>query len=139
MGRTWSKVMKRRCCLAGLGLVLLLTAPEPAAAQSNGIVLWDRHIAGALNELLLSDNPCQRGPYRLYRQTCVVNELNINLDQLRSYPVTTLDEIALFVHRYHDLNLNSELQPGTQLKLRANLSNVYKEEAEVQLSLRFRF
>jgi hypothetical protein len=134
------KAMKRRWCLAGLGLGMLLTCPQPAGAQStNGVVLWDRHIAGALHELLLSDNSCTLGPFRLFRQTCIGNELNINPDRLDDYPLTTLDEFALFVHRYHDLNLNRELQPGTQIKLRANLSNVYKEEAEIQLSLRIRF
>ena len=131
--------MNWRCCLSGLGVGLLLVAAGPAAAQSNAMVLWDRHIAGAMNEALLSDDACTLGPYRLYRQTCVGNELNINLDQLDQHPVTTLDEIALFVHRYHNLNLNRDLQPGTQLKLRANLSNVYREEAEIQLSLRIRF
>ncbi len=103
------------------------------------MVLWDRHIAGAVHELLMSDNACHLGPFRLYRQTCVGNELNIDPDQDTVFPLTTLDEIALFVDRHKDLKLNRELRPGTQLKFRARLSNIYNEEAEVQLTLRVRF
>ena len=45
----------------------------------------------------------------------------------------------MFVYRHKDLKLNQEIRPGTKLKFEANLSNIYKEEAAVRLSLRIRF
>ncbi len=113
-------------------------AAGPAAAQGGGMVLWDQHFAVSMNELLISDDDCRQGPYRLYRQTCVGNELNITLEREDRHQ-TLLDRVALFVHRYKDLNLNQELRPGTGIKLKAKLSNLYKQEAEVRVTLRIQF
>ena len=123
--------------LSVLGLIALLPAAG-ARAQDNGMVLWDRHVALSMNEALLSDDVCRSGPYRLYRQTCVGNELNITLDR-EDRNDTLLDQLAITIHRYRYLNMNRDLGHGAKFKVRAKLSNLYKQEAEVQVSLRVPF
>ena len=121
--------------LIGATLVLLAL---PARAEEAGMVLWDQHLALSMNEALISDDPCHAGPYRRYRQTCVGNELNISLDR-EFRQETLLDEIALMVHRYRYLNLNREITPGTSFRFKAQLSNLYRQEAEVRLTFRVLF
>ena len=120
-------------------MALPLLCAGPAAAQSAGMVLWDLHLAGNANELLVSDDRCREGPYRLYRQTCVGNELNITLERDDERDETLLDRVVVFVDRYKDLNLDRDLSPGTKFKLKAKVSNLYQQEAEVRITLRVRF
>lgn len=120
-------------------LVLAALYAGPAAAQSGATVLWDLHLAGTMNELLVSDDHCREGPYRLYRQTCVGNELNITLERDDEREDTLLDQVVVFVHRYKDLNLDRDLSPGTKFKVKAKVSNLYQQEAEVRVTLRIRF
>ncbi|MDX1575987.1 MAG: hypothetical protein R3285_07325 [Kiloniellales bacterium] len=118
--------------------VLGLFGGPDAGAQETGMVLWDRHVAVTMNEALLSDDVCRAGPYRLYRQTCVGNELNITLDREDRHN-TLLDHLAITIHRYRYLNMNRDLGRGAKFKVRAKLSNLYKQEAEVRVSLRVPF
>ena len=121
-----------------LSAVVLAASGAPAAAQGGAVVLWDQHIASAMNELLLSDEGCRGGPYAASRQACLGHQLNLSFERHPFY-VTTLDQIALFVDRHRDLKVNKEIRPGTELKLNARLTNVYNEEAEVRLKLEIRF
>lgn len=122
-----------------LGLCLTATAKATAAQERDGrIALWDMHLASSMSELLLSDDFCHTGPYRLYRQTCVGNELNITLER-DDRNDTLLDRVAIFVHRHKDLNLAQEVAPGTKFRLKAKLSDLYDQEAEVSLTLRMLF
>lgn len=128
---------KRTCIMGVLGLSVLLQGPG-AQAQEPGMVLWDQHVALTMNEALLSDDMCRSGPYRLYRQTCVGNELNITLDREDRHN-TLLDHLAITIHRYRYLNMDRDLGSGAKFKVRAKLSNLYQQEAEVQVSLRVPF
>ena len=120
-------------------MALITLCASPAAAQNGGVVLWDLHLAGNMNELLVSDDSCREGPYRLYRQTCVGNELNISLERGGEHDETWLDRVVVFVHRYKDLNLDRDLSPATRFKVKAKLSNIYQQEAEVRVTLRVQF
>lgn len=130
-------MVKRICLIVVLGLPVLFGA-RMASADGTAMVLWDRHVARSMNEALLSDDNCRYGPYRLYRQTCVGNELNISLERQERYD-TLLDEVAVMVHRYRDLNLKRDIRPGTRIRFKARLSNIYKQEADIRLSLRVQF
>lgn len=128
---------KQKSVLGMLGVLVLLPAAD-GRAQEAGMVLWDRHVALSMNEALLSDDVCRSGPFRLYRQTCVGNELNITLDR-EDRNDTLLDHLAITIHRYRYLNMNQDLGHGAKFKVRAKLSNLYKQEAEIQVSLRVPF
>jgi hypothetical protein len=122
-----------------LVLMLTLTGARPALAQDNVITLWDQHIASAMNEMLIGDNQCRFGPYFIYRQTCITNQLNITLERDPFERLTMLDRVAILVYKYRDLNLDQQLATNTELKFKLSLANIYQQEARAHLSLRFTF
>lgn len=129
-------MLRRSFSTAVLAIVVMLGAAE-ARAEPDDMVLWDLHVAPSMDQALLSDE-CRFGPYRLYRQTCVGNELNITLDREQRFN-TVLDRVALTLHRYRYLNMNQNLGNGAKFRVKAQLSNLYKQEAEVRVSLRVPF
>lgn len=132
--------MALRFCLRGAGLALLIgVAPFPAQAESGRIVLSEQQLAVAIRRVSVTDEVCDVGPYALYRQTCVSSELNISPDRESYQQVTMLDRVALFVYRYKDLNLRQDITPGARILFRASLSNIYQQEAYVELRMRVRF
>lgn len=123
----------------GFALCGVAWAGPAGAQEADGRTqLWDMHLAGSMSEQLLSDDMCHTGPYRLYRQTCVGNELNITLERDVRHD-TLLDQVAVFVHRHKDLNLAREIRPGTKFRFKASLSDLYDQEAEVRVTLRVLF
>jgi hypothetical protein len=122
-----------------LVLMLALSGARPALAQENVITLWDQHIASAMNEMLISDDQCRFGPYVLYRQTCVTNQLNITLERDPFQRLTLLDRVAILVYKYRDLNLDQQIARNTELKFKLSLANIYQQEARAYVSLRFNF
>lgn len=131
---TWARLSATVLLLA-LGLAM----PRPALAQDDVITLWDQHIAGAMNEMLTGDDQCRLGPYFLYRQTCVTNQLNITVERDPFERLTMLDRVAILVYKYRDLNLDRKVATNTELKFKASLANIYQQEARVHMSLRFNF
>ena len=132
--------MSLRFCIRGAALALLLAAtPQPAAAQLEHIALSNQQLVAALDRAAVADEGCYRGPYTLYRQTCVSSELNISPERPDYQQLTVLDRMALFVYRYKDLNLRQELTSGAKVFFKAGLANVYDQEAYVELRLRLRF
>jgi hypothetical protein len=117
-------------------LGLLLTLPTVSAAKAQSIVLWDSGIAAAVRSQVQEPEAC--GPYDLYRPQCAEHRLRFGDDD-DDWRLTTLDHLVLFVHRYKDVNLKSELRPGTQLKFQANMLSLYEQEAKARLELRVRF
>jgi hypothetical protein len=110
-----------------------MLAARGAQAQTT-IVLWDRGIAAEINRQLVDDEACRTNPYDPFRPTCAGDDQGSGGNR-----VTTLDQFALFVYRYKDVNLKTKLRPGTELKFTADLLNLYKRKAEVWLTLRSRF
>jgi hypothetical protein len=131
---TWARLLATSLLLA-----LVLAGARPALAQDDVITLWDQHIASAMNEMLTGDDPCRFGPYFIYRQTCVTNQLNITLERDPFERLTLLDRVAILVYKYKDLNLDQRIASGTELKFKASLANIYQQEAQVHLTLRFTF
>jgi hypothetical protein len=131
---TWARLLATSLLLA-----LVLAGPRPALAQDGVITLWDQHIASAMNEMLTGDDQCRFGPYFIYRQTCITNQLNITLERDPFERLTLLDRVAILVYKYRDLNLDQRIASGTELKFKASLANLYQQEARVHLSLRFTF
>ena len=131
---TWAR-------LSGTTMVLMLTlaGARPALAQENVITLWDQHIAGAMNEMLIRDDQCRLGPYFLYRQTCITNQLNITLERDPFERLTLLDRVAILVYKYRDLNLDQQIATNTELKFKLSLANIYQQEARAHVTLRFTF
>jgi hypothetical protein len=116
----------------------LLLAASPVLAQGAAIILWDRQIATAMNDQLLSEDPCYRTLTPLARASCARIQLNATLER-HEFHLTTLDQIALLVHSARNLNLEQNMGSATKVRVRANLSNVYRESAEVKVTLSFRF
>ena len=132
--------MTLRFCLRGIGLALLIGAvPLPAQAESGRMVLSEQQLAAAIRRISVTDEVCGTGPYALYRQTCVTSELNISPDRDSYQQVTLLDRVALFVYRYKDLNLRRDVTPGTRLMFKASMSNIYEQEAYIELRMRVQF
>jgi hypothetical protein len=131
---TWA-----RLCGTTLVLMLTLAGARPALAQDSVITLWDQHIASAMNEMLIGDDQCRFGPYFIYRQTCVTNQLNITLERDPFQRLTLLDRVAILVYKYRDLNLDQQLSSNTELKFKLSLANIYQQEAQAYVTLRFNF
>jgi hypothetical protein len=127
------------CRITGAWLVLLCCLAGPSAAQSASMVLWDQHIAMAMNEALLSDSVCRQSPYDVNRPVCGSRDINLTIDRKAYQYLHVVDRLAIFVDRVKDVNIDTEIEPGTEFKLRARLSNVYKQEAEIRLRLDIEF
>jgi hypothetical protein len=125
--------------IAGLWLVLLGFVAEPAVAQGPGMILWDQHIATAMNEALLSDRVCRQSPYDVNRPICGSRDFNLTIDRRTYQHLHVVDRLAIFVDQIKDIDLDTEIEPGTEFKLKAKLSNVYKQEAEIRLRLDIEF
>lgn len=128
--------MNSRLCILLLGL---LVVARPALAQSQGSFIWDLNVANAVDESMVAEDVCRPNPYVPYRQGCASGELNIGLARSNEHRLTTLDRLALFVYRYKDLNLNTDIRPNTKLKFTMNLMNLYQQEVRARISVRIRF
>jgi two-component system nitrogen regulation response regulator NtrX len=64
--------------------------------------------------------------------------LNLSFER-PAFFLTFLDKMALLAYKYHKLNYNQGLWDNTKLKFELNLKNVYKQEAQARLELRYRF
>jgi hypothetical protein len=119
---------------------LLTNLGQPATANADDdLVFWNQSVATAVNDAITTDDACRTSPYALYRQTCVGNSLNITLERDPFETLTYLDHIALFVHKYKDLNTTQQIMPGIRFKMGVNLSNVYEQEAVLHARLRIRW
>lgn len=124
---------------AGSWLVFLGSLAGPATAQGQGMILWDQHIALAMNEALISDQVCRQSPYDLNRPICGSREFNLTIDRDAYRYLHVLDRLAIFVDRVKDIDVNTEIEPGTEFKLKAKMANVYKLESEVLVRLEIQF
>jgi len=118
---------------------LLVGVGRPALARADGLIFGDQSIAAAVNRSIAIDEACRPSPYALYRQTCVSNELNVNLERSPFEKLTWLDHLALFVHKHRNLNATQQLMKGIRFKIGVNLSHVYEQEAKVEARLRVRW
>ena len=118
------------------GLFVALTL-RPALADNDGFVVWDQNIASAVSARLSDEDRCGASPYALYGPHCH-RQLNLSFDRPILY-FTFLDKAALFLYKYHKVNYNQRLWDNTKLKFEVNLKNVYKQEAEARIELRYRF
>jgi hypothetical protein len=117
----------------------LMLAASPVLAQGGAvIILWDRQIATAMNDHLLSEDPCYRTLTPLARESCARLQLNAAIER-HEFHLTTLDQVALLLHSAGNLNFEQNVGSASKVRLRANLSNVYRESAEVKLTFSFRF
>jgi hypothetical protein len=128
--------MSSRFGAIAFSLLLLIGLIRPAAAYADGMVFWDPSIETALNNALANDACRPNNPYALYRQTCVGNSLNITLERDPFERLTFLDHLALFVHKYKDLNTTQQIMPGIKFRMGVNLSNVYRQQAKLEARLR---
>lgn len=125
--------------MLGAGAALVMAAIQPAQAQEpRGVVLWDQHIATAVNQMLLSDQACRRNPYENIGRSCVETELNLSLDR-RPRTLSTLDELALFVDDARDVDVDRKLDDRTRVRFNAKVATLTHNEAEVQLKLSIEF
>jgi hypothetical protein len=127
--------MRSRLSILAAGLLFALTT-SPVSAQEDGFVLWDQSIASAVSGLP-DEERCGASPYALYGPRCRAR-LNLSFDRPILY-FTFLDRAALFLYKYHRLNYKQGLWRRTKLKFEINLENVYKQEAEARIELRYRF
>jgi hypothetical protein len=118
------------------GLLVAITA-RPALANNDGFVVWDHNIASAVSASLRDEDRCGASPYALYGASCH-RQLNLSFDRPILY-FTFLDRAALFLYKYHKVNYNQRLWDNTKLKFEVNLKNVYEQEAQARVELRYRF
>jgi hypothetical protein len=131
--------MRFGSCRWILGLFLLASIGQPAAARADGLVFSDQTIATAVHNSLVVNEACRPSPYARFRQTCVTNQLNITLERSPFEKLTFLDHIALFVHKHRNLNATQQLMQGIKFKIGVNLSNIYQQEAKVEARLGVRW
>jgi hypothetical protein len=125
--------------MLGAGAALVMAAIQPAQAQEpRGVVLWDQHIATAMNQMLLSDQACRRNPYDNIGRSCVENQLNLSLDRGPQI-LSTLDELALFVNDARNVDVNRKLDDRASIHFNAKLATLTHNEAEIQLKLSIQF
>jgi len=130
-------IAQLRLLTAGAALVMAAIQPAPAQ-EPRGVVLWDQHIAMAMNQMLLSDQPCRRNPYENIGRSCVENELNLSLDR-RPRPLSALDELALFVDDARDVDVDREFDDRTRIHFNAKVATLTHDEAEIQLKVSLEF
>jgi hypothetical protein len=121
------------------GTFLLAGVGHPALARADGLMFGDQSIAAAVNNSIAIDEACRPSPYALYRQTCVSNELNVNLERSPFETLTWLDHFALFVHKHKDLKASQQLIPGIKFKMKLGLANIYQQEAKLEARLQVRW
>jgi hypothetical protein len=124
---------------AGSCLVLLGILAKPAAAQGPGMILWDQHIATAMREALLSDSVCRQSPYDVNRPVCGSRDFSLTIDRDAYRHLHAIDRLAIFVDQIKDIDVDTEIEPGTEFKLKAKMSNIYRQEAEIRLRLDIEF
>jgi hypothetical protein len=127
--------MNSRLYILMLGLVL---CASPALAQSQTSVVWDLNVASAVGASL-TDPTCRPNPYVLDGHRCSTGELSISVAPSNEPRLSTLDQIALFLDRHKDLNLDTDLHSSTKLKFSLGLANIYSQEAKARVELRIRF
>ena len=127
------------CRAVGLLLLLCSVMPSPATAQPRDVILWDQHIASAMHEALLSDQVCRQSPYSIDRPICGSRSFDLSIRQPITPNMHAIDRLAILVHRFKDINLDTEIEPGTEFKLKAKVANVYRHEAEIRLTLQIEF
>jgi hypothetical protein len=127
--------MQSRLPILMVTLLFALAAP-PARAQED-FVVWDQSIASAVSAGLPREDRCGSSPYAVYGPRCH-RQLNLSFDRPIMF-LTFLDKAAMFVYKYHKLNYNQSLWDNTKVKFEVNLKNVYKQEAQAWLALRYRF
>ena len=120
-----------------LAALLVALAAPPALAQDDGFVVWDQSIASAVSAGLPREDRCGASPYAIYGPRCR-HQLNLSFDRPLFF-LTFLDKTAMFLYKYHKLNYKQGLWENTKLKFEVNLKNVYKQEAEAWIQLRYRF
>jgi hypothetical protein len=123
--------------LLGVLVLALASAPARAQAQNDSFVVWDQSIASAVSAGLADESRCGSSPYALYGPRCR-RQLNLGFDRPLMF-LTFLDKAALFLYKYHKLNYNQSVWDNTKLKFEVNLKNVYKQEAQARIELRYRF
>jgi hypothetical protein len=116
---------------------LIAFAAPQAVAQDGPFVLWDQSIASAVSAGLPDERRCGTSPYAVYGPRCRAR-LNLSFER-PAFFLTFLDKMALLAYKYHKLNYNQGLWDNTKLKFELNLKNVYKQEAQARLELRYRF
>lgn len=122
----------------GVGAVLAIAGAQPAPAQEpGGVVLWDQHIATAVNQMLLSDQACRRNPYQNIGRSCVENELNLGLERPRI--TSALDELVLFVDDARNVDVDRKLDDRAKLRFNARIATLTHNEAEIQLTIGIEF
>jgi hypothetical protein len=126
--------LRLRILFAGL---LIAATVRPALANDDGFVVWHHNIASAVSASLRDEDRCGASPYALYGASCH-RQLNLSFDRPILY-FTFLDRAALFLYKYHKVNYNQKLWDNTNLKFEINLKNVYEQEAQARVELRYRF
>lgn len=119
-----------------VGLFFAFVA-DSALANDDGFVVWDQNIASAVSARLHEQERCGASPYALYQPRCH-RQLNLSFDRPILY-FTFLDRAALFLYKYHKVNYNRKLWDNTKLKFELDLKNVYEQEAQARIELRYRF
>ncbi len=125
-----------RLGLACMALMLGFLLPIKGAMAADGLIIWDDDLALSLGEQLAEDARCDPP---IVRPGCLDQALRYSFSAGRDGPMSALDQFALLVDRYKDLKLNTELRKNTKLKLKARVLTLYRQEAELRLSLSFRF
>jgi hypothetical protein len=116
----------------------LLLCARPALAQSATSIVWDLNVASAVGASL-TDRTCRPNPYLLDGHGCSTGEVSISVAPSNEPRLSTLDQIALFLDRHKDLNLDTDLHSSTKLKFAFGLANIYSQEAKARVELRIRF
>ena len=120
-----------------IAALLLAVGASPALAEDDGFVVWDQSIAAAISARLPEEGRCGSSPYALYGPGCH-RQLNLGFDR-PILVLSFLDRAALFVYKYHKLNYKQSLWDNTKLRLELDLKNVYQQEAQARIELRYRF
>lgn len=123
--------------LSGLSALALLAATPALAQESDGVILWDRHIAARISQVD-RDRTCPDNAYRADRRACREPGLNLSFGE-RARELSALDEFVLFVDETRRLEANRRLGEGARLDFDAELQTLTPDEAEVEITLKILF
>jgi hypothetical protein len=118
-------------------IILVSLTARPSLAREDGFIVWDQSIASAVSAGLPDETRCNASPYAVYGTNCRAR-LNLSFER-QAFFLTFLDKVALFAYKYHKLNYKQGLFDNAKLKFELNLKNVYEQEAQARLELRYRF
>jgi hypothetical protein len=119
----------------GIGVAVLLLS-QVAWAGDSGLILWDPGLARALDRIVTEPGECPS--YAVSSKSDPVCAEAHHLLR-RQKGLNDLDRIVLFVDRYANARLERHIADGIDVKFRADVADLLRQEVDFKLRFELAF